>query len=137
MMLFKKTRVKEVWMTKRGMKKWQKKHEGREKLPWSDYTIFFYFEDIRYISYATKNKLIDEYHNVFTKMVEFNSSAYFNMEVCASGINLDISEQKIAQGLNTALSQGYNIISFANDFGKIYIAPGWLYDDLKNGMTLR
>jgi len=114
-------------MTKREMKRW-KKSKKNYKLPWTEYTVFAYDDDTLIISYATKNTLIDEYHEVYTKVVELQSSAILNK---ISFLKPVISEPQIAKHFDNAFSKGDDVISFDGDFGTIYIGPVWLYDALQ------
>ena len=117
-------------MTKREMKRW-KKSKKNYKLPWAEYTVFSYVVDTIVISYATKNTLIDEYHKVYTKVVELKSSAILNKKVPTSYLKPVISEPQVAKHFDNAFSKGDDVISFDGDFGTIYIGPVWLYDALQ------
>ena len=114
-------------MTKRELKKWNRSKRGF-KLPWSEYTVFSYVGETLILSYATKNTLIDEYHKVYTKVVELQSSAILNK---ISFLKPVISEPQIAKHFDNAFSKGDDVISFDGDFGTIYIGPVWLYDALQ------
>jgi len=117
-------------MTKREMKRW-KKSKKNYKLPWTEYTVFSYAGDTLIISYATKNTLINEYHKVYTKVVQTVSSALLKKPVNVSYLKPAISEPQIAKHFDNAFSKGDDVISFDGDFGTIYIGPVWLYDALQ------
>lgn len=115
-------------MTKRELKRWNRSKRSYQ-LPWSEYTVFSYVGETLIISYATKNTLIDEYHKVYTKVVEL--VGHLDKPVNVSYLRPVITIPQIAKHFDIAFSKSDDVISFDGDFGTIYIGPVWLCDALQ------
>ena len=117
-------------MTKREMKRW-KKSKKNYKLPWEEYTVFSYVNETLILTHATKNDLIEEYHNVFINIAEIVLSDQLKEQINFPCLKPIITEPQIAKDFDTVLSAGNDVICYTSDFGFIYIGPIWLYDALQ------